>query len=340
MAALVAGCAVLAHVNAAPVPPAPVPAYAVSHFEPVGPPDPRAVEPEVAPPLLGDPASKIATLEARMFQSRLHGPYAASVRDGLNEMVIETNLVARGIEGVSTNAPDRDALLGAIPSHLPALGLVSSTFGVRVSPFTGKRVRHNGLDIAVSPGEPVFATADGVVAYAGWRKSFGRIIVINHGYGIVTKYAHNSQLLYHEGDVVTRGDVIARAGSTGRSTGPHVHYEVWVNGRVIDPTQFMFDVPERDLGTAESLAMARIATGRQGVAGVGLASDVGAEEDDAAGMGGEVELSDAPEVGAAVSALPAPDRGRQAGVSGAILAIFAGAALLVVGLSRPRDMFL
>jgi murein DD-endopeptidase MepM/ murein hydrolase activator NlpD len=190
----------------------------------------------------------------RLFASRFHGPYAISVLDRLNEMVIGTNLKAYGVS--SDEAPLRlgNPVLSAIPSSMPAYGYISSAFGLRRSPFTGRRVQHNGLDIAVNYGSPIYATADGIVTLAGDRYAMGRTVVINHGFGIVTRYGHNSQVLVRAGEYVQKGQKIALSGSTGRSTGAHLHYEVWVNGEVVDPTKFMFDVPAAALQPATSLA--------------------------------------------------------------------------------------
>lgn len=184
--------------------------------------------------------AKRAAAETVMFQSRISGPYALSIRDNLNEMVIGTSLAA---EGLGDQRLDR--VLNSIPSQLPTHGYISSGFGFRRSPFTHRRVHHNGVDFAVPRGSPVYATADGTVAYSGWAHGFGKLVMIDHGYGIVTRYGHNSQLVARVGDHVTRGDVIAKAGSTGRSTGSHVHYEVWINDHAIDPSRFMFDIPDR-----------------------------------------------------------------------------------------------
>lgn len=189
----------------------------------------------------------------RLFASRFHGPYSVSVLDKLNEMVIGTNLQAYGVS--STDAPLRlgNPVLSAIPSSMPTYGYISSNFGMRRSPFTGRRVQHNGLDIAVNYGSPVYATADGIVTLAGNRSAMGRMVTINHGFGILTRYGHNSQVIVKAGDYVQKGQRIALSGSTGRSTGAHLHYEVWVNGEVVDPTKFMFDVPPSAMSPADEL---------------------------------------------------------------------------------------
>jgi murein DD-endopeptidase MepM/ murein hydrolase activator NlpD len=127
-----------------------------------------------------------------------------------------------------------------VPTGMPvADGYIASYFGPRIDPFTGRRSFHPGLDIDVAWGTPVRAVADGVVTYAGVRKGYGKVVEIDHGDGYMTRYAHNSRLLSHVGERVHAGEVISDVGSTGRSTGPHVHFEVWHDGRVVNPLAFV-----------------------------------------------------------------------------------------------------
>lgn len=118
-------------------------------------------------------------------------------------------------------------------------GSISSYFGERSDPFTGEDGFHKGLDFAGTAGEPVVAVAAGVVTWAGERSGYGTLVEINHGNGYVTRYAHNQNALVAVGQTVNRGEQIARMGSTGHSTGPHVHFEVLHNGRQIDPLIFV-----------------------------------------------------------------------------------------------------
>ena len=129
------------------------------------------------------------------------------------------------------------AFAAATPFELPTDGRVSGRFGYRPDPFTGERTHHNAVDISTGYGQPVYATADGVVASAGWKGDLGNLISIDHNFGIFTKYGHLSEFATTAGDMVRRGDVIGYAGATGRATGVHVHYEVWVNGRTMNPLQ-------------------------------------------------------------------------------------------------------
>jgi murein DD-endopeptidase MepM/ murein hydrolase activator NlpD len=134
----------------------------------------------------------------------------------------------------------RTELLGATPSIWPARGALSATFGVREDPFGGDASElHTGIDISADRGQPVYATADGTVDSAGWNGDYGNMVVVNHKFGLVTRYAHLSALSVHAGDRVTRGEVIGQVGSTGRTTGPHLHYELLVNGQLTNPLSLL-----------------------------------------------------------------------------------------------------
>jgi murein DD-endopeptidase MepM/ murein hydrolase activator NlpD len=125
------------------------------------------------------------------------------------------------------------------PTGMPVQGYISSYFGVRADPFDGRSERHTGIDVATPLGTPVHAVAEGMVTFAGVRSGYGNVVEIDHGNGYMTRYAHNSVLEVHPGQHVQVGDVISKAGSTGRSTGSHVHFEVWHNGRVVNPLAFV-----------------------------------------------------------------------------------------------------
>ncbi|MGP1354384.1 MAG: M23 family metallopeptidase [Parasphingopyxis sp.] len=129
----------------------------------------------------------------------------------------------------------------AIPSAEPVTNgyRMSSGFGMRRHPVLGGRRMHNGLDMAGPVGTPIYATADGIVGRAQWLGSYGKYVEINHGGEIQTRYAHLSRILVEPGARVTRGQLIGRMGSTGRSTGSHLHYEVRISGRAVNPMPFM-----------------------------------------------------------------------------------------------------
>ncbi len=134
---------------------------------------------------------------------------------------------------------DRHSLLSAVPSIWPVRGWVTSGFGNRLSPFSKKREMHYGLDIATRRGDPIVAPADGVVSSVGRERGFGRIIRINHGYGVETVYAHLSQALVTPGQKVRRHQKFALVGNTGRSTGPHLHYEIRKYGVPVNPQKYL-----------------------------------------------------------------------------------------------------
>jgi murein DD-endopeptidase MepM/ murein hydrolase activator NlpD len=132
-------------------------------------------------------------------------------------------------------------LLSSTPSIWPTKGWLSSGFGNRISPFTGLREFHKGLDISSREGTKVIATADGVVTFAGKNGFYGNMIKIDHGHGMMTRYGHLEKMLKNRGDAVKRGDVIGLLGNTGRSTGPHLHYEVFLNGLPVNPKKYILN---------------------------------------------------------------------------------------------------
>ena len=130
----------------------------------------------------------------------------------------------------------------SVPSRMPLEGAaLTSGFGMRTHPVLGGRRQHAGIDLAAPTGTPVYATADGVVSRADWYSSYGLYISINHGASMETRYAHLSRLAVAAGDNVKKGDLIGYVGSTGRSTGPHLHYEVRVDGLAVNPIPYMVE---------------------------------------------------------------------------------------------------
>jgi len=133
---------------------------------------------------------------------------------------------------------ERDLYL-ATPKGWPVAGRISSPYGYREHPKTGVRDFHSGMDIASEPGTPVKATADGIVSYAGWSGGSGNLVALEHGLGFSTYYAHNRLVVVKIGQKVKRGDILSYLGSTGNSTGPHLHYEVWKEGRSLNPSTYI-----------------------------------------------------------------------------------------------------
>jgi murein DD-endopeptidase MepM/ murein hydrolase activator NlpD len=127
-----------------------------------------------------------------------------------------------------------------IPSGLVVEnGLLSSAYGKRIDPFTGKQEHHKGIDISSKEGSSILAVADGVVTWSGDRTGYGKLVEINHGNGYVTRYGHNKKNLVKTGDAIRKGEAIALMGSTGRSTGPHVHIEVLHDGKQVNPSKYL-----------------------------------------------------------------------------------------------------
>jgi murein DD-endopeptidase MepM/ murein hydrolase activator NlpD len=135
---------------------------------------------------------------------------------------------------------DRDVDASLLPTGLPVRsGYASSGFGHRADPFTGSGDYHSGVDFNGPRGSDILSVADGVVSFAGRRSGYGNVVDVDHGNGYMTRYAHNSQNLVQPGERVRAGDVIAKMGATGRATGNHVHFEVWLNDRAVNPNQYL-----------------------------------------------------------------------------------------------------
>jgi murein DD-endopeptidase MepM/ murein hydrolase activator NlpD len=137
------------------------------------------------------------------------------------------------------NVEKRESLMNATPSIWPVHGWLSAGYGMRTDPFSGGRDFHPGLDISADPGTPILATAAGTVEMAARSGDYGNLVIVNHGYGIVTRYGHLSKFAVWPGREVKRGDVLGYVGATGRATGPHLHYEVLANGRLMNPLQLL-----------------------------------------------------------------------------------------------------
>lgn len=142
---------------------------------------------------------------------------------------------------LSAYLKERQTLLNFTPSIWPVRGWISSRFGYRVSPFTGRREIHKGIDIVNRVGTPVVVSADGQVVFAGYKGGYGKMVIVDHGLGKVTKYGHMSKLSVKNGDALVRGQELGLLGNTGRSTGPHLHYEVVLNGKVVNPVDYLLD---------------------------------------------------------------------------------------------------
>lgn len=159
----------------------------------------------------------------------------------IDRAVKETQLKEQSVIELWESLSERLSLLNSTPNIKPARGWLTSRFGYRLNPFTNKMQMHAGLDIAAAPGSPVYSPADGVVIFASYDETYGKLVSIDHGYGVTTRFAHNSQIYVRVGQKVSKYDVISSVGNTGRSTGPHLHYEVRINGIPVDPVNFILD---------------------------------------------------------------------------------------------------
>jgi murein DD-endopeptidase MepM/ murein hydrolase activator NlpD len=182
------------------------------------------------------------------------GPEKVSLRENkvdevaqdLAKVLAEIDDRKRKLVLLETLIMERDLNSHSVPDGWPLLtgGVVTSTFGLRRHPLSGRRSMHKGIDIAGKHGSDIVAMADGLVIFSGRKSGYGKIVEIRHPDGLETRYAHNSKNLVSEGDLVTKGQTIAKLGSTGRSTGPHVHFEVRRDGEALDPMRFL-DLSER-----------------------------------------------------------------------------------------------
>ena len=166
---------------------------------------------------------------------------AQQVRESIDALVREAAQQEQALQNLTKIAEQRSTQWASTPSIWPVRGWVTSTFGPRVSPFTEKPAWHDGLDIGASPNAPVQAPALGRVVTVTFDSKMGNMVKLDHGYGIETVYGHLAKSLVKEGQRVKRGDVVALVGSTGLSTGPHLHYMVKKNGQALDPTKFILD---------------------------------------------------------------------------------------------------
>ncbi|HZI16138.1 MAG TPA: M23 family metallopeptidase, partial [Myxococcus sp.] len=159
----------------------------------------------------------------------------------LDRLSAEATRQEQSLQELQAYFQDQKSMLASTPSIWPARGWVTSDFGQRLDPYTADRVMHGGIDIAAPHGKEVYSPSDGTVVFAGLEGGYGNVLVIDHGYGIKTRYGHLAKMLVKAGDKVKRGSLIAAVGNTGRSTGPHLHYEVRVNGIPQNPRKFILE---------------------------------------------------------------------------------------------------
>lgn len=179
---------------------------------------------------------RLPALAASLRPTNAAAPIASQTFGNLSHLLHSLN---QELQVVRRGVALREAFAEATPSLWPVDGWVSSGFGYRRDPFTGRRDLHHAIDISTRRGEPVFATAAGLVIEAEHNGDYGNLVEISHGFGLFTRYGHLSAFDVQAGDTVERGALIGRAGGTGRATGNHVHYEIRVNGRPINPLRLI-----------------------------------------------------------------------------------------------------
>ena len=170
-------------------------------------------------------------------------PEAADQFGRLDLLGERSGALEGGLSQVRDALDEQHRWVAAMPAIAPTRGILTSGFGYRIDPVTGVRAMHMGVDISTAPGRPVMTTADGVVITAERVGQLGKAVYVSHGYGLVTRYGHLSSIEVEPGQRVRRGDVIGRVGSTGKSTGYHLHYEVRENGRPVNPIAYLLESP-------------------------------------------------------------------------------------------------
>jgi biotin carboxyl carrier protein len=195
------------------------------------------IDPQVQAAGIGGPAS---VSDLGLSRSTGVARRSAEVRVDLGALIRRANLLASSFKEAADSLALHSARLAATPSIMPTQGWLSSAFSsMRAHPILHMARPHEGIDVSAPMGSPIEAPAAGVVTYAGWETGYGNKITINHGFGIVTKFAHASKLLVRTGQRVSRGQRIALVGNSGLATGPHLHYEVHVKGRPVNPLKYV-----------------------------------------------------------------------------------------------------
>jgi murein DD-endopeptidase MepM/ murein hydrolase activator NlpD len=196
---------------------------------------------ETGEPLFGVGGSTPGDMDSGLALEERHDSLMREMHGQIDQMAVAAEVQEDGFESLMEDLDEKKNLLASTPAIRPTKGVRTSRFGKRKSPFTGLLELHKGLDIAGPVGTPVVASADGRITFAGRRGGFGLMVVIDHGHGLSTRYAHMDATLKQAGETVRRGDKIGLMGNTGRSTGPHLHYEVHLNGVPVDPETYILN---------------------------------------------------------------------------------------------------
>ena len=180
-------------------------------------------------------------LDAHVPLTNQHNSLVREMHEQAKDLDEAVSRQSGNFTSLLSHLEDQVNLLASTPAIRPVTGWKTSGFGYRNSPFTGLREFHKGLDIATRKGKPILATADGTVTFVGRKGLLGKVLVLDHGYGMVTRYGHCDTIDKKVGDRVHRGEAIATVGSSGRSTGPHLHYEVLLNGIPTNPEKYILN---------------------------------------------------------------------------------------------------
>ena len=210
---------------------------------------------------LGERVAGLAGLNPAEFKAEPVGSGGALVASrsmtmeelgaAMDELNVSSGSRVDWLTVVESRLFDQQLQRSLIPTQEPVLDArVGSPFGFRIDPITGKSALHTGLDFPADTGTPIYAAAGGVVVVQEWHNAYGNMIEVDHGNKLITRYAHASQVFVKKGDIIKRGQKIAEVGTTGRSTGPHLHFEVWLAGVAQDPRRF--------LNAGENLALAEL----------------------------------------------------------------------------------
>ena len=188
---------------------------------------------------IGGPAGKWSERDS-LASAGSNGSMALAARVDMDQLTRRANILVRSIGEAYDSLSSHQARYAATPSVMPTKGWLTSAFArERVHPILHLARPHEGIDVSAPMGTEIEAPASGVVTNVSWVEGYGNMLTIDHGYGLVTRYAHCSKILVERGQRVKRGQKIANVGSTGLSTGPHLHYEVWVNGKPANPMKYV-----------------------------------------------------------------------------------------------------
>ncbi len=171
--------------------------------------------------------------------TREMGSVLQTVSSSTDELTNRLDQVNDQVAELLKEAVSAVAYSRACPKYWPVIGKITSSFGTRLHPVTGRKQIHDGVDIGASYGERILAPADGVVTFAGYKAGYGYCVVVKHGFGFETLYGHCSSMAVKVGSTISRGDLVGKVGQSGVATGPHLHYEIHVNGKIVDPRGFL-----------------------------------------------------------------------------------------------------